>query len=156
MSSCPLVASHMLKSTWITISCVCLLFCSLPPTFTHFFWHGQPHPPCHPVNLCCPALSGPPTYCVCDPAAVMDLSISDLFSIIFLLYITRDNYTHPFSLIIGSPYILRAAHRFHTESWSECTCGCMWAFIGVQACMHGHVWLWWQGKIQQETVSSQV
>lgn len=38
MASCLLVASHMLKSTWITISCVCLLFCSLSLTFMHFFW----------------------------------------------------------------------------------------------------------------------
>lgn len=157
MPSYLLAASHMLKSTWITISCVCLLFCSLTPhLYAFLLTHGQPHPPCHPVNLCCPAPSGPPTYCVCDPAAVMDLSMSDLVSILFLLYISWESDTHPSSLITGSSYILRAAPEFHTETWCECTCGCMWAFIRVQACMHGHVWLWWPGKVQQETVSSQV
>lgn len=38
MASCLLVAPHMLKSTWITISCVCFLFCSLSLTSMHFFW----------------------------------------------------------------------------------------------------------------------
>lgn len=136
--------------------CLSLVLFPIPHLYAFLLTHGQPHPPtCHPVNLCCPALSGPPTSCVCDLAAVMDLSMSDLFSILFLLCISWDTYTPPSSLIIGSPYILRAATKIYTETWSECTWRCMWAFIDVQACMHGHVWLWWQGKVPQETVSSQ-
>lgn len=136
------LASHMLTSTWITISCVCLLFCfpSLTPhhSTTRLFWHlflrpTSPTPsPC--VNLCLP------TYCTRDPAAVSDLSVSSLFSFLLLLFTCLESYTH----ILPSPTLRhQLLSKLLTEPQSVCICGCVWArmFLRVQACMHGHVWL---------------
>lgn len=97
--------------------CLSLVLFPIPHLYAFLLTHGQPHPPCHPVNLCCPALSGPPTYYVCDLAAVMDLSMSDLFSILLLLYISWDDDTHPSSLIISFPlYIVCTASKIFTET----------------------------------------
>lgn len=89
--------------------CLSLVLFPIPHLYAFLLTHGQPHTPCHPVNLCCPAPSGPPTYYVCDLAAVMDHPMSDLFSIPLLLYISWDDDTHPSSLIIGFSLYLMCA-----------------------------------------------
>lgn len=156
MCRCHPVASHMLKSTWITISCVCLLFCSLPLTFTHSFWHMANLT--HPVTLWTCAVLHPllrqPTVSVTLQQWWTSPCLTSSASSFTFPGITT--LTHPPLLLVPLIYYVRAAPEFHTETWCERTCGCMWASIHVQACMHGHVWLWWQGKVQQETVSSQV
>lgn len=91
--------------------------CAFRPT------HGQPHPPCHPVNLCCPALSAPPTDCVCDLAAVMDLSpcltSSASSSSSSFTFPGMTTLTHPPLLLISPLYIVPPP--LNPETRSECT-----------------------------------
>lgn len=72
------LASHNLISTWITISCVCFLFCFHSPPLHYMFLLTlvpavQPHLPRHPVWTCaalhllaCPSPYLYPTYKTCS------------------------------------------------------------------------------------------
>lgn len=143
------LASHMLISTWITISCVCLLFCFLSPTPT-------PHPlpfhytflptlipaanPTHPVTLCEPVLP-----CTLRPAHLLRL---------WPCSSERPVHVQPLQRPPPSPPPVHLSRELHTSIFplyskielNPNLCAsvdvCERVCVCVQACMHGHVWLW--------------
>lgn len=98
------------KSTWITISFVCLLF-PIPhpatphPSTTCPSWHLWPNPPTPSpcVNLCCPSPSGLPTYTI--PMTVLQWVTCPRPASSASSFIWPDGYTHPSSLFIDSFHI---------------------------------------------------
>lgn len=95
------LASHNLISTWITISCVCFLFCFHSPPLHYMFLLTlvpavQPHLPRHPVWTCAALhLLACPSTLPIKPAAVSNLSVSSILSFLLLLFTRLQRYTQP-------------------------------------------------------------
>ena len=135
------LASHMLTSTWITISFVCLLFCfpSLTPpplrytsllTLVPAANLTPPVPPCEPV----PAPLPYPWPCTRErPVRVQPLQLPPP-----PLHPSRELHTHP----SAHPTLLhQLLSKILTEPQSVCICGCVWARMCARASMHARACL---------------
>lgn len=138
------LASHNLISTWITISCVCFLFCFHSPPLHYMFLLTlvpavQPHLPRHPVWTCAALhLLACPSTLPIKPAAVSNLSVSSIFSFLLLLFTWLQRYTQPSApCTLSTTFISPMFTLIYGLTPSLCKRVC----VRVQACLRRHVWV---------------